>query len=169
MPLLSLDAINTLDEDNFTSVFAGIFEHSPWVARLTWPKRPFRDIDALHAAMCETLRDSSHAEQLALIIAHPDLGDRLGGLTPDSTKEQASAGLDKLTAAELDQFNHSNNAYKTKFGFPFVICARLNDKHTMLAAFASRLQNNREEEFRTALAEIEKIAALRLKTIIATA
>jgi 2-oxo-4-hydroxy-4-carboxy--5-ureidoimidazoline (OHCU) decarboxylase len=45
---------------------------------------------------------------------------------------------------------------------PFIICARLNKKDAILAAFPARLQNSAEEERTTALAEVFKIARLRL-------
>ncbi len=158
--------INVMKEADFVSTFGSVFEHSPWVAQRSWNMRPFDNVESLHKAMCEVLRHSLPAEQLALIIAHPDLGDRLGGLTAESTNEQASAGLDLLTQEELDKFNTSNAAYKTKFGFPFVICARLNNKSAILSAFEHRLQNTYEEELYAAQVEIEKIAALRLQAIV---
>ncbi|TLD72157.1 2-oxo-4-hydroxy-4-carboxy-5-ureidoimidazoline decarboxylase [Phragmitibacter flavus] len=166
MPLLTPADLNQLSEADFTTTFGSIFEHSPWVAQQTYPKKPFTDLADLHQKMCATLRASSPQSQLDLIIAHPDLGERLGALTPESTHEQASAGLNQLTQTELDRFNANNTAYKQKFGFPFVICARLNDKDTMLAAFETRLQNDRETELATALEQIEKIALLRLQSLI---
>jgi len=167
MKLLSIDEVNQMTEDVFVRTFGAVFEHSPWVAKRSYPKKPFTDLANLHSVMCETLQQARREEQLALIVAHPDLGERLGALTAASQHEQSSAGLDKLTQEELDQFKTSNTAYKAKFGFPFVICARLNDKHAMLSAFARRLQNDAHQEFQSALAEIEKIAELRLRAILA--
>lgn len=167
MSQISISEVNAFNEDEFTSNFGAIFEHSPWVAERSFPLRPFASAEDLHAAMCEVFREATHAEQLALIRAHPDLGDRLGGLTAESTKEQEAAGLDALTPAEVETFNASNLAYKTKFGFPFILCARLNDKSTMLAAFEARLQNAADVEFETALGEIENIARLRILGIVA--
>ncbi len=166
MSQYTITEINEMNEMAFVSTFGSVFEHSPWVAQRSWSKRPFDNAESLHKAMCEVLRESSSAEQLALIVAHPDLGDRIGGLTAESTNEQASAGLDRLTSEELDKFNTSNAAYKTKFGFPFVICARLNNKSAILSAFEHRLQNTYEEELYAAQVEIEKIAALRLQAIV---
>jgi OHCU decarboxylase len=107
--------------------------------------------------------------QVKLIQAHPDLAGRLarqGRLTDDSTREQASAGLDRLMPDEVKLFEDYNQQYKAKFGFPFVICARLNDKNNILLAFRRRLQLSRTAEIQTALDEIEKIAALRLTPLI---
>ena len=153
----------TLDEAR------GVFEHSPWVAEETWPQRPFASADALHAALCATMRGAARERQLALIRAHPDLAGRLAQqkkLTAESTREQASAGLDRLTDAELAEFTRQNDAYQGKFGFPFIICARLNAKAAILAAMQARSANPPETEFATALGEIEKIARLRLNDLL---
>ena len=142
-----------------------LFEHSPRVAEETYPGRPFRDLDALHAALCATMRAAPRDRQLVLIRAHPDLAGRLaksGQLTADSTKEQAAAGLDRLTAEEAAEITRLNDAYKARFGFPFIICARLNAKDTILAAMRSRVGSSHEAEHSTALGEIAKIARLRL-------
>lgn len=155
-----------MGEDTFVGAFGSVFEHSPWIASLAWAERPFADLPDLHAKLCEVLRNSTAESQLGVIIAHPDLGERLKPLTPESVSEQAAAGLDLLQADELARFHSYNDAYKEKFGFPFVICARLNDKGTMLAAFASRLENSRDDEISTAIGQIELIAKLRLESLI---
>ena len=119
--------------------------------------------------MCQTVANSSREEQLGLICAHPDLVGRQareGRLTQQSTSEQAAAGLMQLTAAEAGEFDRYNGAYRDRFGFPFVICARENRKQAILAAFPRRLQNERDQEIATALAEIYKIARLRMSDAI---
>lgn len=165
-----IDTINSLDRAAFTAALGHLFEHSPWVAEQAWPKRPFRDVAHLHAEMCATLRAAPAAKQLALIRAHPDLAGRLARqkqLTAESAHEQAGAGLDRLTDAELAEFTRLNDAYQAKFGFPFVICARLNAKGAILAAMAARRPNPPAVEQAAALAEIEKIAWLRLQDVMA--
>jgi 2-oxo-4-hydroxy-4-carboxy-5-ureidoimidazoline decarboxylase len=164
MPTLS--EINSMSEASFVGTFGSVFEHSPWIARRTWPSMPFGDLHDLHEKMCAVLRSATTQEQLGLIRAHPDLGERLAALTPESVGEQTSAGLDRLTEDELSRFTENNIAYKAKFGFPFIICARLNDSAKMLAAFARRLENNRDEEFLAAIEQIELIAKLRLQSLI---
>jgi 2-oxo-4-hydroxy-4-carboxy-5-ureidoimidazoline decarboxylase len=164
--------LNQLDRAAFTAALGHLFEHSPWVADETWPKRPFRDAAELHSALCATMRAAPKEKQLALIRAHPDLAGRLAQqnqLTAESTREQASAGLDRLTAAELAEFQQLNTAYVARFGFPFIICARLNNRTTILAGMRSRLPNPADAEFATALGEIEKIAHLRLNDLLLSA
>ena len=167
MPTLA--SLNALDRTAFTTALGHLFEHSPWIEEETWPRRPFRDAAHLHGELCATMRAAGSTRQLDLIRAHPDLAGRLArqnALTADSTREQASAGLDRLTEAELAEFQRLNTAYLARFGFPFIICARLNAKSAILAAMQARLANAPEVEFATALGEIEKIAQLRLNDFL---
>lgn len=168
---VSISQLNSFAPDEFVRVVGPVFEHSPWIAEATCGQRPFGDVSQLHAALCATVRAADEARQLALIQAHPDLVGKLalaGRLTKESTGEQASAGLDQLNAAEVELFQSNNAAYKAKFGFPFVICARLNKKEAILNGFRVRLQNSRAQEIQTALAEIFKIAELRLRDLTQT-
>ena len=162
---VTLEQLNASDRAAFTAALGHLFEHSPWVAEETWPERPFRDAAHLHAALCARMRAAPRERQLALIRAHPDLAGRLARqrqLTAESTREQASAGLDRLTDAELATFVRLNAAYTEKFGFPFIICARLNAKDAIVQAMRRRVENDPAAEFDAALAEIAKIAQLRL-------
>ena len=164
MPKLA--ELNALDRAEFTRVVGPVFEHSPWVAARTESQRPFPSREALHAALVATVSKASDEEKLALIRAHPDLiGDT--HLTAASQAEQASAGLYDATAPEAKQFREFNRQYRERFGFPFVICARLNKKEAILAGFERRLKNSRAQEIKTALEEIFKIAKLRLQDLIA--
>jgi len=163
---ISLSALNSLSRDEFTLRFGGVLEHSPHFAERAAEARPFASLDELHAAFIAAIRQASEAEQLALLLAHPDLADRLIKLTAASNREQTSAGLDTLTSEELAEFQKTNTAYRERFGFPFIICARLNSKDTILAAFRTRLANLRATEFQTALGEVAKIARLRLADLV---
>lgn len=166
---MTLEQINALDRPAFTAALGHLFEHSPWVAEETWARRPFRDAVHLHAELCATMTSAPCVRQLALIRAHPDLAGRLaldGKLTPESSREQASAGLNRLSIQEIVTFQQLNDTYRTRFGFPFVICARLNDRSAILAAMQSRLANPPRQEHASALAEIGKIAWLRLDDLL---
>lgn len=162
---MTLIQLNSLSRAEFVRLVGPVFEHSPWIAEATWTRRPFASVAALHAALCETVRGAGQDRQLALIRAHPDLVGKLalaGQLTKESTGEQSSAGLNRLTPEEIQLFQTNNAAYKAKFGFPFIICARMNKKAAILNGFTARLQNSRDSEIQTALEEIFKIAELRL-------
>jgi len=160
-----LHMVNQVDREGFVRLCGAFFENSPWIAQRAFDRRPFENLDALHRTLCETVGSASRDEQIGLIASHPDLVGRLarqGALTSESTREQAAAGLTSISQAEIDQFERYNAAYREKFGFPFVICARENKKDAILAAFPIRLNNSRQQEIRSALEEIFKIARLRL-------
>jgi OHCU decarboxylase len=161
--------INSLPRSEFIRIVGPAFEHSPWIAEATWLKQPFANLKNLHRALCETVEKAGKENQLTLIRAHPDLVGKAalaGTLTRESTGEQASAGLGRLTPEEIETFQKHNATYTEKFGFPFVICARLNKKEAILAGFERRLKNSPEQEIKTALAEIFKIAELRLRDLV---
>jgi 2-oxo-4-hydroxy-4-carboxy-5-ureidoimidazoline decarboxylase len=132
---------------------------------MTADQRPFTSRQELFSALCQTAVEANGDEKLALIRAHPDLVGN-ATLTTESKHEQAAAGLGKLSSEELALFNHYNAKYRERFGFPFVICARMNKKEAILTAFPTRLQNSREQEIEAALAEIFKIAELRLEDLV---
>jgi OHCU decarboxylase len=153
----------------FVERFGDIFEHAPQIAESAHCEG-FAEIhdtaSGLHRALVSIMRRMSKQEQLKLIKAHPDLAGRLAiakQLTADSALEQGGAGLDRLTADELERFTSLNDAYKERFGFPFIMAVKGRSKDEVLKAFETRLGNDGEAEFATALDEIERIALLRLK------
>lgn len=156
------------DQDGFTRRLGALYEHSPWVAAAAWLKGPFHDRQSIHDAMQSIVLGASTADQLALIRAHPDLAGRLarsGTLEAHSTGEQAGLGLDRLSDAEYERFDQLNTAYRTRFGFPFIIAARAHTRESMIAAFIQRLASGPEQECRTALDEIGRIAWFRLQDL----
>jgi 2-oxo-4-hydroxy-4-carboxy-5-ureidoimidazoline decarboxylase len=168
LTMVALSQLNSCSCGEFVRVVGPVFEHSPWITEVTWPKRPFANVEELHRALCKTVTDAGEEKQLDLIRAHPDLVGKLaltGQLTKESTNEQASAGLGNLSPEEVAMFQQNNAAYKETFGFPFIICARLNKKEAILNGFKVRLQNTREQEVQAALREIFKIAELRLRDL----
>jgi adenine deaminase len=160
---LALDGALRLDRAAFLARFGALFEHSPWVAEAAWREGGFADADELFSALRSAMYAAPRERQVALIRAHPDLGERVRPLTAASRGEQAGAGLDRLSPAEAERFLGINAAYREKFGFPFVICVREHTKDSILAVASQRLGNTRDAEVGTALAEIAKIARLRLE------
>jgi 2-oxo-4-hydroxy-4-carboxy-5-ureidoimidazoline decarboxylase len=162
---MTIANVNALDRDAFIAAFGAVFEHSPWVAEQALARRPFADRDALHLAMVAAVRNAGRDVQLALICAHPDLGTRLA-LSDASTAEQAGAGLDRLDAESFAQFHRLNDAYRARFGFPFIIAVRQHSRAAILAAFERRLRHDAETEIVEALAQIEIITRLRLEALV---
>lgn len=163
---IALSEINGLSREDFVRVIGPVFEQSPWIAETAAQQRPFPTRAALHAAMCAIVQSAGEAMQLDLIRAHPDLVGRVV-LTAESKHEQTAAGLMQLTTDEVALFDRYNTEYKSRFGFPFIICARKNKKEAILAAFPVRLKNSRDAEIKTALDQIFQIAELRLADLIA--
>jgi OHCU decarboxylase len=164
-PRLTIAQLNALDESSFVAALAGLFEGPPWIVALAWSSRPFAGLEELCTALCNVMYGASTEQQVTLLRAHPDLVGRAalaGTLSSASTAEQAAAGLDRLAPDEIAAFTRLNAEYQARFGFPFVICARENKKDSILAGFAARLTNTRDEEIPVALAEVAKICRLRL-------
>lgn len=160
-----------LDRAAFVQRFGGIFEHSPWIAEGAFDAGlgpETATAEGLHAALCQVLDKAGREAKLALLNAHPDLAGKLalaGGLTADSTAEQAGAGLDRLTPDELARFTILNDTYKARFGFPFIIAVKGLDKTGILAAFETRVENSPSVEFDAALDQVKRIALLRLRAL----
>lgn len=161
-----------MTEAGFVECFGSIFEHSPWIAERAYHMElgfAHDTAGGLHNALARAFRSATTEERLGVLKAHPDLAGKLAAarhLTPESTKEQASAGLDALTDEERTTFTDLNTRYVEKFGFPFIIVVKDNTKDSILAAFRKRIENSREEEFATACRQVERIAYLRLKDIL---
>jgi OHCU decarboxylase len=161
-----------MDFHGFVQKFGGIFEHSPWIAERAHGLElgPAHDsAGGLHNALCRAFRSASADERLGVLNAHPDLAGKLAAakrLTAESTAEQASAGLDALTDTERAHFSELNATYVEKFGFPFIIAVRGLSKGDILAAFETRIGNDRDTEFTTACKQVERIALLRLKDLL---
>ncbi|MDH2384103.1 2-oxo-4-hydroxy-4-carboxy-5-ureidoimidazoline decarboxylase [Bradyrhizobium sp. CER78] len=160
-----LAELNACSRDTFVAALANIFEHSPWIAERAAARRPFTGIGDLFAAMREAVDQAPADLRMALIKAHPDLADktqRAAGLTVESNAEQNSVGLDRLSDAEYEAFERVNTAYRSKFGFPYIVCVRRHTKDSILRDFARRLPNDLATETQTSVDEICRIAALRL-------
>lgn len=165
----TLEQLNTMPPEAFEAALSGIFEHSPWVAERAARRRPFGSIDALYAAMCEIVADAGAERQLALIDAHPELAGKAavqGQLTAESTREQSGAGLAHCSQEEFDTLQRLNDAYREKFGFPFILAVRGYDRAGVIANFEARLNNARSDELRTSLEQIYRIARFRIDDLV---
>ncbi len=167
---MNVGDLNDGDLSGFVDALGAIFEHSPWIAERVWNRRPFGATDDVMNAMLSVVESASDDEKIALIRAHPDLAGkaaRAGSLTEHSTSEQTGVGLDRLSDEEFDRFHRLNDAYKARFGFPFVIAVRGHTRETILAAFDQRLTNDRTAELAEALRNIGLIARFRLEELLA--
>ena len=159
---MTIADLNSLERAQFVAAIGWVFEHSPWVAERAWAVRPFANVEQLHRAMVERVERALPEEQLALLRAHPDLGTR-ARVSEASSVEQAGAGLDQLTPSEFERLRVLNEAYRDKFGFPFLFAVKGSTKHDILDALERRVQSSREEEYLVALDQVYRIARFRLE------
>jgi 2-oxo-4-hydroxy-4-carboxy-5-ureidoimidazoline decarboxylase len=166
-----LSDLNACGKDDFVAALANIFEHSPWIAEQAASGRPFAGVKPLFEAMKAAVNRAPPELRLALIKAHPDLANktqRAAGLTAESSAEQDSVGLDRLSDAEYQAFERVNNAYRAKFGFPYIVCVRRHTKDSILRDFERRLPNDAATEMAKSIEEISRIAALRLDALVSS-
>lgn len=166
---LTLVDLNRMTTPDFVAALGAVFEHSPWVPERAAARSPFGSLDSLHGAMVLAMWAASESEKLALLRAHPQLAGKeadAGTLTAHSTSEQDSVGLTRLSAEEKAKIVTLNAAYLKAHGFPFIIAVKLRTKREIFAAFEQRLDNPRDIEFGTALAEVGKIARIRLEALL---
>ena len=156
--------VSALSHAEFLARFGPVYEASPWVAEGVWPAVEAGGLDD-PAALAEALRaevDAAPREmKLALIRAHPELASRTR-MAEASVKEQSGAGLDQCSPQEFEAFQRLNVAYNARFGFPFIVAVKGLSRADILKAFETRLANDPETEFATAIAQIHRIAGFRL-------
>ena len=168
--LLTVDDLNRMGVSEFTATFGDVAEHSPWVAECAAAARPFAGRDVVAQAFAAALRGAARDEQLAVLRAHPDLAGRaavMGELAEDSRREQAGAGLDRLTPAEFERFTALNAAYRERFGIPFIFAVKGATKEMILAAFEERITNGPVAEHENAIANVCRIMRFRIEDRIA--
>ena len=161
-----INKINKLPQSEFIKIFANIFENARWIAEELYVQKPFNDFEELSSKILAIFENATKDKQLKILNAHPDLANKtkINLLTPDSLKEQASAGLDKCTEKEFNEFKKLNDAYK-KFGFPFILAVKGKSKIEILNNFRKRINSEPQVEFEEAIKQVKKIASLRLKNL----
>jgi 2-oxo-4-hydroxy-4-carboxy-5-ureidoimidazoline decarboxylase len=165
----TLAELNACSKDDFVAALANIFEYSPWIAEQAASMRPFSGVGPLFEAMKAAVDRAPPELRLALIKAHPDLANktqRAAGLTAESHAEQNRVGLDRLSDAEYEAFERVNNTYRSKFGFPYIVCVRRHTRDSILRDFERRLPNDARTETQKSIEEICRIAALRVDQLV---
>jgi len=164
-----LEHLNTCTPEAFCATLADIWEHAPWVAQGVVGQRPFASVDALHAAMVAVVAGQDESTRVAFYAGHPELAGedaRRGSMTDASIAEQGTLSLALLDTHEAQRWSALNRAYRTRFGFPFILCIRRHTRDSALQAFEQRLQNDRATELTTTLGEIVAITRLRLDRLV---
>jgi len=139
-----------------------LFENAgPLLERLR-AEEPFVSGSAMLARAREILKTLPEAEQIAVINAHPRIGERPDKVSALSFREQ---GYDRDTTPPevLRRLAVLNEEYEQKFGFRFVVFVNGRSKEAIVPVLEARFRGTRDEERRTALREILAIAEDRLK------
>jgi 2-oxo-4-hydroxy-4-carboxy-5-ureidoimidazoline decarboxylase len=172
MAMESAAQLGSAGSAEFVAAVGHCYESSPWVAERAHAAGPFETLTGIEEAMWAAVSAASDEEQLALLNAHPDLAGRAalsGEITAESSEEQRRAGLNSLTQDEMTHFTEMNTAYNTQFGFPFILAIRNATKRTILGAYENRLCNAPGVERDAALAQVRKIAWMRLRMAVTPA
>ena len=161
-----INKIHNLTKNEFIEVFGNIFENASWIAEKLYSQKPFKDFEDLSQKMLNIFENIDKEKKLEIMNSHPDLADKtkIGSLTPDSNKEQNTAGLDVCSEEEFNEFKKLNDTYK-KFGFPFILAVKGKNKNEILNNFRKRISSEPEIEFNEAIKQVKKIASLRLKDL----
>ena len=161
-----INKINKLPKSEFIKVFANIFENAIWIAEKLYNQKPFDNFEELSSKMLNIFETAKKEKQLKILKDHPDLANKtkISSLTPDSLKEQTSAGLDQCTEKEFNEFKKLNDTYK-KFGFPFILAVKDKTKIEILNNFRKRISSDPQIEFHEAVKQAKQIASLRLKEL----
>ena len=162
-----INKIHNLTKNEFIEVFGNIFENARWIAEKLYNQKPFKDFEDLSQKMLNIFENIDKEKKLEIINSHPDLADKtkIGSLTPDSNKEQNTAGLDKCSEEEFNEFKKLNIKFKEKFGFPFIYAVKGKSKNEILNNFKERVACDIDVEFEEAKKQVKKIASLRLNVI----
>ncbi|MEO0432033.1 MAG: 2-oxo-4-hydroxy-4-carboxy-5-ureidoimidazoline decarboxylase [Cyanobacteria bacterium J06656_5] len=162
---VSIETLNQMGQDDFVGVLGSIFEETPSIAEQVWDERPFVDVFDLHRKMVDIVEQMPLSKQIELINAHPELGSQ-SKMTAASVQEQASVGFDQISQPMYERIKGLNQTYRQTFGLTFVMAIKGQTRGRVLADFEKRLNNSRDDEIKTALSEIFKIARFRLCDLV---
>nr|XP_048274576.1 putative 2-oxo-4-hydroxy-4-carboxy-5-ureidoimidazoline decarboxylase [Myodes glareolus] len=168
---MDMEKVNTMGFSEFVDVFGNVIEKCPLVAAAVWSQRPFSGSEDLEKHFFDFIDALPRSGQEGILRCHPDLAGRdlqQGTLTAESLREQSQAGLTSLDADDRLRLRLQklNAQYRERFGFPFVLAARLSDRAEVPQELARRLRCQPESELRTALGEVKKICHLRLADLL---
>lgn len=167
---LNIDSVNNLSDAAFVDLFKNVVELWPNAAEAIVQQRPFVNVDELILAFANYLQNLDVEMKVGVLQSHPDLAGKLlteDKLSIESAAEQAFAGLNRLTNEQATTLVELNDEYSKKFGFPFVICVRQNNKiERILTGIRERLPNNRNEEIINGINHVKNICQIRIEQLV---
>ena len=166
----TIAGLNDMSRDEFVEAIGRVFENAPWVASNAWEDRPFEDVDGLHIAMMQALKDADRGKQIQFLRGHSDMQvtpEAIEAMTPDSRREHVSAGLDRLSVEQQQRLRNLVHSYRTRFGFPFIAALRGRNAAEIFSLAEQHLGNDSTDmELYFALSEVAKITRMRLDKLV---
>jgi 2-oxo-4-hydroxy-4-carboxy-5-ureidoimidazoline decarboxylase len=167
---ITLTQLNAMDQRQFESILGGVVEHSPWVVRSVWSRRPFCSLPDLASALMSVILEADTEQQMKLLSAHPELAGReatAGTMTTESTGEQGRLGLNALAPSEHERLLNINRAYQQRFCFPLIIALRVHDNlESVFLEAERRLGHDKTTELRLAIDQVSVVIQGRLERLI---
>lgn len=169
---LDLSAINALDQEEFTRVFSSMFSGATWPVERAWQQAPFVSTAHLRHAFQDAVVAASPEEQEALIAGYTDLVDLLLNNAGDEQAQidTSSLTIGDFTDAEEAELRAMDEAYREKFGHPFIMfIGNIADGGQLISAGWRRVESSPTREARAALGEVIAIADDRFDSLVANA
>jgi 2-oxo-4-hydroxy-4-carboxy-5-ureidoimidazoline decarboxylase len=129
--------------------------------------RPYPDTETLVARAEEVTRALPWEEVALALAAHPRIGDRAEGSSPEaaaSRREQSS--IDGADAGTRSALADGNRAYAERFDHVFLIRASGRTPEEMLAELRRRLANDEDTERAEVTGQLAEITALRVRELV---
>jgi 2-oxo-4-hydroxy-4-carboxy-5-ureidoimidazoline decarboxylase len=167
---IMLTQLNVMDQLTFESTLAGVVEHSPWVVRSVWNRRPFHSLSDLASALTNVILEAGTEQQIKLLAAHPELAGQeaiAGTMTTESTSEQGRLGLNALARSEHERLININRVYRERFSFPLIIALRVHDNlESVFLEAERRLDHDKTTELRLAIDQVSLVIKGRLVSLL---
>ncbi|MBF0942938.1 MAG: purine/pyrimidine permease [Actinomyces sp.] len=169
---LDLDAINRLDQAQFTRAFAPMFSGVTWPVERAWTHAPFDSVADLRHAFQDAVGQADREEQEALISGYADIVDLILGSEADEQAllDTGSTLLGDFNSEKQEELRALGQAYHERFNRPLIVCvSRVDSADQLLADGWRRVEGSDLREIRVTLNEVMQIAENRFEAMVADA
>lgn len=169
---LDLDAINRLDQAQFTRTFAPMFSGVTWPVERAWTHAPFESVADLRHAFQDAVGQANREEQEALISGYTDIVDLILGGEADEQAllDTGSTLLGDFNSEKQEELRALGQAYHERFNRPLIVCvSRVDSADQLLADGWRRVEGSDLREIRVTLNEVMQIAENRFEAMVADA
>jgi OHCU decarboxylase len=162
---MTLAEINDLHPAQAEAAFLRCCGSRRWAGAMA-EARPFDSLETMIAAGDACWAALTPDDWLEAFAAHPQIGEQKP-VSAWSSEEQAGAA--SAAAGERTRLAALNAAYRTRFGYIFIVCATGRSAAEMLTMLETRLSNDPALELRIAADEQRQITGLRLVKLMGDA